>query len=102
MMPTEAFRPGRLNVLLGAMSVIVRASTSGESEAIGTCRCPLNRMSQWISYSQMVIPRRRQNSAMRDSSARVYTRPTGLCGLQSRNMRVRGWIARSNASQSTV
>ena len=34
---TAHLSPARLNVLLGAMRVMVRASTSGSSEATGTC-----------------------------------------------------------------
>ena len=36
MTATETLSPARLNVLLGAISVIVRCSISGPSEAIGT------------------------------------------------------------------
>ena len=40
MTATETLSPARLNVLLGAISVIVRRSISGPSEAIGTWRWP--------------------------------------------------------------
>ena len=36
----ETLSPARLKVLLGAINVIVRCSTSGPSEAIGTWRWP--------------------------------------------------------------
>ena len=37
MTATAHLSPARLKVLLGAMRVMVRASISGSSEAIGTC-----------------------------------------------------------------
>jgi len=40
MIATEHLSPARLNVLLGAMSVIVRSAIPGPSEAIGVWRWP--------------------------------------------------------------
>ena len=99
---TAHLSPVRLNVLLGAMSVTVRASISGDSVAIGTWRRPSSSRSQWISSAMIHTSRRVHAAAMPSSSARSNTRPTGLCGLHSRNARVRGPSARVNASRSTV
>ena len=101
MTATEHLSPARLKVLLGAMSVIVRSAISGSSDAIGVWRLPPRVSSQWISSATIASPRRRQICARLMSSSRVKTRPTGLCGLQSRKKRVRSPIAVENASRST-
>ncbi len=99
---TETLRPARLKVLLGAIRVMVRRSISGASEAIGTWRWPPKSRSQWISSAMIGMSRSRQIRAIPASSSRVKTRPTGLCGLQRMNARVRGWIAARTASRSAT
>lgn len=100
MMATAHLSPGRLKDLLGAISVMVRAAIAASSEAMGTCCCRENVSSQWTSSAQIRSPRLTQISAMRWSSSLRKTRPTGLCGLQSRNIRVRSPIAASKRSKS--
>ena len=101
-MPIAHFKPGRLKVLLGAMSVIVRCSISGASEAIGTCERPSSSSSQWISSAMIQRSRRRHAAAMASTSGRSNTRPTGLCGLQRRKARVRSLIVAAKLSRSIV
>ena len=91
-----------LNVLLGAISVMVRAATSGASAAIGMCWWPPKTRSQWISSeidghvaSQAQVGHRCQFGA-------VETRPTGLCGLHRRKARVRSAMAAAMRSISTM
>ena len=102
MTATEHLSPARLKVLLGAMSVIVRSAISGSSDAIGVWRLPPRVSSQWISSATIASPRRRHTWARLVSSSRVKTRPTGLCGLQSRKKRVRSRIPAVKASMSTA
>ena len=50
-------------------------------------------MSPWISSDTTSTPWRRQIAPRRASSSAVQTRPTGLCGLHRKIIRVRGLLA---------
>ena len=76
--------PARLKVLLGAISVTLRCSISGFSDAIGMWRLSRSRIrSQWISSDTTInccfsaIPASCCNASSR------YIAPPGLCGLQN-------------------
>src|SRR5262249_55982762 len=76
-------RPGMLNALVAEVSVIVRASTSCESDANGMWRWGGKTRSAWISSATTTRSRASASSASASSSRRSSTRPVGLCGLQS-------------------
>ena len=101
MMAKAKLRPGRLKVLLGDMSVTVRAAASSETLAVGTCPSPSRSRSQWISSEHSTRSWRRQKSATASSSSRRHTRPSGLWGLQKTKTRVSGVSAASIASSGS-
>ena len=75
--------PARLNVLLGAIRVIVLSAAASLIEAIGICGLPSSTRSQWISSEQITRSFCTLISTIASSSVCVNVRPIGLKGLQS-------------------
>ena len=71
---------GKLNALLGDISVTVRREMSASRQAIGTWGLPgSSSRSQWISSE--TISMSPVSSARRSSSSRRKIVPPGFCGL---------------------
>lgn len=101
MTATAAFRPGKLNALVGAKREIERASTSPRRLAMGIWRLVASRMmGQWISSLITTASLRRASSATASSSSRSYARPVGFWGLQNRMAAVAGDIFAARSSMS--
>ena len=85
--------PGMLNVLLGAIRVMVFIAISCDNAAVGMCSRPSMIKSQWISSEQITMPFSTHTVAIRSSSARFFNRPVGLCGWQRMHILLRPSIA---------
>ncbi|MPM53747.1 hypothetical protein SDC9_100516 [bioreactor metagenome] len=99
---TELSNPAMLNVLLGAMAVIVFCPISLDTEAITTCWFPLRARSAWISSEKMRTLFLRQISPIISSSFLLHSFPRGLWELHRMNIFTPDAILCSNSCQFTL
>ena len=78
-----SFKPARLK----ALEAEVTAPPREETVSHGTNSTPGNTSGPWISSEITHAPCSSAAAAIATSSARVGTRPVGLCGLQSSSAR---------------
>ncbi len=98
---TEHFTPARFHPLLALVTHTLRAPSGSATIANGVNCTPGCVSGAWISSLITSTSYRAASSASATRSARSCTRPTGLCGLQSRKTPTPSAKARSRPARSS-